>query len=581
MKKDTKLYLERTFRAARRDLSFESLVSAVNPFLERVDTPVSLGVFLRLKYKSYDEYLNMEIDPMNYDNSDKFFLDYQCIKLFSKQEIYPHVYNTRKEAVDNFIRSEKECFETNRRFEYRMGPDFRDPAVSAISHGAMRKISRILGACPSIAELPLRFGPGNNVGLSNNTSVIDKLTSELTVTPNLYNYTGQVMETCPAWLHLRSKTSEVPSTVASHIVQTRIVSGSKLGFVPKTAKTDRSICTEPLLNSIVQLGIGTVIRKRLRRAGCNLDSQHRNQELARIGSITNQLATVDLKAASDTISSMVVLELLPEPWFDLLNTARSTHYSVGENCYEFNKFSSMGNGFTFELESLIFLALARATCEFMELSCENVSVYGDDIIIPKEAVTLFYRMLKFYGFEVNQSKSFTEGPFRESCGKDWFLGRIVRPLFLKRRPTNQSLMSWCNHISRLPYFREDVRLHVLYRSLKELVPKVFHILKGPDGFGDGHFVEPYEKSFGIPHAAQRRGWEGRGFWTLSTKPLSFRSTGQAAYVGALYSAQHHSVRPFTDKQHISHASVRGELVYTRRRRTRTVLLRQFQQWNSG
>jgi hypothetical protein len=88
MKKQTKRLLERGFNPVRRDLSFDKLVCAVTPFLETVNTPVALGVYLRLKYSSYEEYLSMDLNPLDYVNPDVYRLDYQCVKMFSKSNSF-------------------------------------------------------------------------------------------------------------------------------------------------------------------------------------------------------------------------------------------------------------------------------------------------------------------------------------------------------------------------------------------------------------------------------------------------------------------------------------------------------------
>jgi hypothetical protein len=581
MKKQTKRLLERGFNPVRRDLSFDKLVCAVTPFLETVNTPVALGVYLRLKYSSYEEYLSMDLNPLDYVNPDVYRLDYQCVKMFSKSEFFPSVYDTKKEAMQSFIQAELDCKVTNDRFITREDPDFRDPVLSAITYGAIRKISRILGDVPTVQEIPVRFGPGNNVGLSKTTSVYDKLTAELTLTGNAKSIAQKVMETCPAWASYVSRGGVPTPPNSEHLVPFNVVSGSILGFVPKNAKTDRPICTEPLLNSYIQLGIGKYLRNRLRKAGCNLNTQTRNQELARVGSLTNDLATIDLKSASDTISYMTVLELLPLPWFELLESCRSPRYTFEGKYYEFHKFSSMGNGYTFELESLIFLALSRSVCDFLEIKSTDVSVYGDDIIIPSRAVQLLRRVLKHFGFVVNETKSFDQGPFRESCGKDWFLGEFVRPLFLKSKPSNASLMTWCNHIYRISEGLLDPRYKVLYDGLYDLVNSGYKILNGPDGFGDGHFVVPWDRrSFG-GHSLRRRGWEGHGYYTLDQTPYSKPVTDDAVYPAALYGAQFSTETSLTDKIQVSHLSRDGLLYPIRRNGTRTTLRRAFHPWKTG
>ena len=77
-------------------------------------------------------------------------------------------------------------------------------------------------------------------------------------------------------------------------------------------------------------------------------------------------------------------------WFELLDRFRTGSVTYRDKIIKLNKFSSMGNSYTFELESLIFYSLAVATCSHLGIDPRDVSVYGDDVIIPANAVTLFY-----------------------------------------------------------------------------------------------------------------------------------------------------------------------------------------------
>lgn len=539
MNKNDKVFLERNFRSARRDLSFKKIVWAAEAFFEEVNSPKSLACYLTLKYEAYAEYLSLDIRPSDYDCPEMFFRDYQCIKMLPKAEFYPRVYDTQKEAQQSFIDAELSCMATNNRWITEKDQILSDPAVSNIFHIAKRKISRLLGDVPNLSDLNFAFGPGNNVGLKQTTSSYDKLNVRPTCTARLKPLLSSIMEKSPCWANSLS-IGQVPTPLSgsSLLVDVDVVVGSELGFVPKSAKTDRPICTEPLMNSYVQKGLGLYLKDRLRRAGNSIKHQTRNQELARIGSITNTLATIDLSSASDTISYMTVLELLPLPWFELLDSARCDRYTFEGRTYSFEKFSSMGNAFTFELETILFLALTRATCEHLCLPVNQVSVYGDDIIVPKDAADLLTQVLHVFGFKVNESKSFTEGPFRESCGKDWFLGEPVRPLFLKKRPTNASIIGWCNHIYRISDGLHDRHYRKLYGRLKHMVPKKYHRLKGPDGYGDGHFICKFEDREVLRRSSYReRGWEGYAYYTLQTVPKSVSTDSVGVYPAALYSVK--------------------------------------------
>lgn len=211
------------------------------------------------------------------------------------------------------------------------------------------------------------------------------------------------------------------------------VRGAKLFTVPKKSDIDRCACKEPDFNMYLQKGAGNLIRRNLRRAGINLNDQSKNRDLAKLGSLTGELATLDLSSASDSISIEAVRLLLPSDWFEYLNSIRSQEVEVDGTFVRTEMFSSMGNGFTFELESLIFYSLVRSVSYF-EGSQGIVSVYGDDIICPVGIYDLTVFVLGRFGFVVNQKKSFSSGGFRESCGGHYYYGHDVTPFYLKRKP---------------------------------------------------------------------------------------------------------------------------------------------------
>jgi hypothetical protein len=101
----------------------------------------------------------------------------------------------------------------------------------------------------------------------------------------------------------------------------------------------------------------------------------------------------------------------------------------------------MGNGATFCLETLVFAAAAHA------IRSKTVSVYGDDIIVDSDKVDDLKRLLGFLGFSVNADKSFSAGPFRESCGKDYYQGVDITPFYL--RGIGQNKPDQCHVINGL------------------------------------------------------------------------------------------------------------------------------------
>lgn len=208
---------------------------------------------------------------------------------------------------------------------------------------------------------------------------------------------------------------------------------NRISFVPKDGLTLRSIAVEPNLNMQLQLGLHEYLKNVLGRIGdCDIQDQRRNQLLSKLGSTsTLGFATVDLSSASDTVSYELVRYLLPPDWFLLFDALRSPEYSLNGVRGTFSKFSSMGNGYTFALETLIFRALVEGVMSQVE-SHGVVAVYGDDIIIPQQGYALLSEVFSFCGFSINHEKSHCFGPFRESCGTDWYEGLNVTPVYLRK-----------------------------------------------------------------------------------------------------------------------------------------------------
>lgn len=232
------------------------------------------------------------------------------------------------------------------------------------------------------------------------------------------------------------------------LAEFNVVSGGRFSTVPKNAVIDRPIVPQPSFNAYLQRGIGLYIRNRLALYGIDLRDQSRNRGLARKGSIDGSLATLDLSGASDSISDRVVWELLPPEWYAVLNDLRPFMVDVDGSWVYQHTFSSMGNGYTFELESLLFYALVLATCE-VEGVAGTVSIYGDDIICPTPASDAVICTLQGCGFIINEDKSFTKGPFRESCGGHYYCGVDVTPFYIRKPIDSLPRMIWLLNRLRL------------------------------------------------------------------------------------------------------------------------------------
>jgi len=208
------------------------------------------------------------------------------------------------------------------------------------------------------------------------------------------------------------------------------VERNAITLVPKNWKTHRTIAKEPTHSLPFQLALDSWFKSKLRKWGIDLSSQAKNQEYARIGSIDGSLSTVDLEMASDTLSFNTVALLLPYDWFELLCSFRSSSFVSPWGSGNYAKFSSMGNGYTFSLETLVFTAAVRA------VGSRQYAVYGDDIVLETHLVPNLVKLLSFLGFKVNVEKTFCnpQSRFRESCGCDYYKGQFITPFYLRECP---------------------------------------------------------------------------------------------------------------------------------------------------
>lgn len=351
--------------------------------------------------------------------------------------------NPRERAIEKFDGAEERCRKTNLRFG-RFSRRMMNPRLGQEQSWYDRKvyemrefIRRVLGESPDLSSVLQQagYGPGAAIGVHGNaTNLYRKFFAEdWTVTPCCVPYArAAVMQNFSFFEALCEERNgivcyDVDVATQRFNEKVRLVPGNSVSFVPKTAKTERSIAVEPLLNSFVQKGIDSEMRRKLRFFGYNLTDQTRNARMARIGSEDGSLFTLDLSSASDTVSIMACRVLLPGDWFAFLNRTRSPTYSLDGKVHTYHKFASMGNGFCFPLETLIFAAAVKVT---LPAEDRRHTVYGDDIIAPTASFSELVRLLRYCGFTPNEAKSFAEGPFRESCGADWHRGQDVRPVYL-------------------------------------------------------------------------------------------------------------------------------------------------------
>lgn len=375
------------------------------------------------------------------------YLKSQFLTKFVSPDTDPPV-TRRTRAINKWLATERENEATNDRLlitneGYNILPRVTFESFVGWCRGAIRDI---IGDTPPIDALIGSFSGGASTSRKRNEShPAFKYVGKAHVTLDCLEYLNEVrlFEEMPGWFR------------ASERYVLDVVPGNVLFTVPKNAEIDRCAAKEPDLNMFVQKGIGDHLRKSLRRIGINLNDQSRNRLLARQGSIDGSLATLDLSSASDSVSTGLVSLLLPETWYTLLDSVRSPVTIIDGEEHRNHMFSSMGNGFTFELESLLFYVLARATCYFTGQR-GIVSVYGDDIICPTGVAADLIWVLQYFGFQVNPDKSFTSGPFRESCGGHYHNGWDITPFYL-RGPivTMPDLIHVANQLREWAKVRDD------------------------------------------------------------------------------------------------------------------------------
>ncbi len=232
----------------------------------------------------------------------------------------------------------------------------------------------------------------------------------------------------------------------SHEVASRLIA------VPKSAKGPRLIASEPSNHQWLQQLVLSQLVDRLGqtpiRDSVRFDEQGRNRGLALKGSIDGSFATIDLSSASDRLSCWAV-----ERFFRANTTllerlhacrTRSVRWGGSPGYPSFgvvlNKFAPMGSACTFPVQSIIYcivavsvrlyLAKQPASSYAVNKASARCSVFGDDIIVPKDDCPTVIRALEYLGLKVNTTKTFFTGRFRESCGIDAWGGYDVTPPYV-------------------------------------------------------------------------------------------------------------------------------------------------------
>jgi hypothetical protein len=328
-------------------------------------------------------------------------------------------------------------------------------------------------------------------------------------------------------------------------------STAKVVLVPKDSRGPRIISCEPLEMQWIQQGLGNAVRQHLERwhltrGHVNFTDQTVNQRLAKLGSKSQQWVTLDMKEASDRVSTWLICELfrgVPRLLEALLATrSRYTKLPSGQIVH-LKKFAPMGSNLCFPIESVVFYALAVASIICADRKTNSVRsararaqraraavyVYGDDIIVRQQDYLPVLQQLPTVGLLFNESKCCTAGFFRESCGCDAYKGVDVTPLRIKKvyddhRTVNAKVLVSYVAMSNAAYLRGYQRVANHLASLVECKIGPLPVTNQQKGYlallRPLRTTQPGPNKVRFNKALQR--WEIRA-WALETAEISVES----------------------------------------------------------
>lgn len=373
-------------------------------------------------------------------SSDAIYAIRQISLVFGKVRIECTEERTQR-AFQKFVQCESEVRLADKR------ESFRDERYNQLSSWVLDDLfsyveNSLAGTGPSAFRgtfLP-GHGPGNTA---------EKLTANGRYMQR--EWTERLEKVFPATEWLIPNFSYLPELSGLHYREPGTERPVRVVAVPKTLKTPRIIAIEPACMMYVQQGLFHLFATGVSRinylaSSVNGPYQEPNQLLAKEGSISGLLATLDLSEASDRVSNQHVRHLLRKhPLLsEAVDASRSRKADVkGHGVLRLAKFASMGSALCFPMEALVFLTVVlhgidrgrsskftrRSLHDFLRSG--RVRIFGDDIIVAKESVMSVMDSLEAFGFKVNTHKSFWNGSFRESCGKEYFMGNDVSVVRLR------------------------------------------------------------------------------------------------------------------------------------------------------
>lgn len=271
---------------------------------------------------------------------------------------------------------------------------------------------------------------------------------------------------------------------------------AKMSLVPKTMSRPRVIVEEPTALMYMQQGLWRAMRDSIESATVQIGfaDQERNREMALSSSVTRTHATLDLSEASDRVTKRQaesVFSALPNLWEALIATRSDRVRLPDGSVRTVNKFASMGSAVCFPVEASVFwVAILTAirrhyrktnasfelTWRFLRNLEGQVRVYGDDLIVPVDCLPEVEELFQELGWKINTAKSFSKSYFRESCGGDYWHGRDVTPVRVRRPiPSNRRQIAEVHSYVNL---RNQLYLAGYWRTARLVEDQLFRLLNG-------------------------------------------------------------------------------------------------------
>lgn len=380
--------------------------------LEALQTPIALSLHMQLEH--CDTVTLPDVRPADYLSPWAFHKDSQAVALFSKNESVVPSVNLEEKAVEDFYEIERQNKERN--LNYSAIAIEKAELLHKVRRNVKILLTSDIPRSMFEGSMPI-FGPGSTSSCSGKeTTYLHKVQAKPECTSQCIDFIEYVTR----------------GSIARHPDDYVEVKGNVFFTVPKNFKTRRHCCVEPHLNTWYQRCIGLAMKQRLKEANYMLEHVP-EINAANLKFSATEYATLDLKQASDTIYKKIVEDVFPPTWYHHMNRARSHYTSVNGSWHHNEKFSSMGNGFTFEMETILFLAIVRSVVP-QKLWCK-CTVFGDDIMCPVAYADGVAKALEGLQFIINKDKTFVDGDFKESCGVDvWLYNGVsvnVRPIYLR------------------------------------------------------------------------------------------------------------------------------------------------------